>query len=246
MKMFIDILKGAEISAKEVKTVITYKADGNNVKTVKKELLSLAEVYKDDSIMGLFADASEPENGIIIYKDFEPCLEVAHIYNSCTAEQMQKTLSDYNRKVKNFDIYINNKISTGSYIKDTELKVIELHGNFDLLQRAKQAKMDFLQAREEQYKQEEAQREAKRKAEQEAEKVVFEKLISEYEQKIINKKPFSNDEIETPEGKETTIILYLCQKYGLNIPLKTQGWINNGLAKIEWKNTEDGVFNLQW
>ncbi len=238
--MFIDILRSAENSAKVIKEVITYKADGNSVKTVKKELLSLAEVYKDNSINGLFADATEPENnGIIIYKDFSPCLEVAKVWNDPTAEQMQKALSDYNAKVQNFDIYINNKINTGNFIKNTELKVIELHGDLDLLQRAKQAKMDFLQAREDQHKQEEAQREAERKAEQEAEKVAFEKLIADYEQKIINKEPFSNAEIETPEGKETTIILYLCQKYGLNIPLKTQGWINNGLAKIEWKNTED-------
>ena len=69
--MFIDILRSAENSAKVIKEVITYKADGNGIKTVKKVLLSLAEVYHDNSIKGLFADATEPENnGIIIYKDF--------------------------------------------------------------------------------------------------------------------------------------------------------------------------------
>ena len=72
--MFIDILKNAENSAKVIKEIITYKTDGNSVKTVKKELLSLAEVYHDNSINGLFADATEPENnGIVIYKDFSPC-----------------------------------------------------------------------------------------------------------------------------------------------------------------------------
>lgn len=39
--MFIDILRSAENSAKVIKEVITYKADGNGIKTVKKELLSL-------------------------------------------------------------------------------------------------------------------------------------------------------------------------------------------------------------
>ena len=38
--MFIDILRSAENSAKVIKEVITYKADGNGIKTVKKELLS--------------------------------------------------------------------------------------------------------------------------------------------------------------------------------------------------------------
>lgn len=64
--MFIDILRSAENSAKEAKTIITYKADGNSVKTVKKELLNLAEVYKDNSINGLFADATEPDKGQIL------------------------------------------------------------------------------------------------------------------------------------------------------------------------------------
>ena len=106
--MFIDILRSAENSAKVTKEVITYKADGNGIKTVKKELLSLAEVYHDNSINGLFADATEPENnGIIIYKDFSPCLEVAKVWNTPTAEQMQKALQNYNGKMGTFSDFEN-------------------------------------------------------------------------------------------------------------------------------------------
>ena len=88
--MFIDILRNAENSARVTKEIITYKADGNSVKTVKKELLSLAEVYKDNSISGLFADATEPDNGIIIYKDFSPCLEVAKVLKQNNAKRKRK------------------------------------------------------------------------------------------------------------------------------------------------------------
>ena len=120
--MFIDILRSAENSAKVIKEVITYKADGNGIKTVKKELLSLAEVYHDNSINGLFADASEPENnGIIIYKDFSPCLEVANVWNDPTAEQMQKALQNYNIKMgtfSDFENMIKNSIAKGQYIKN--------------------------------------------------------------------------------------------------------------------------------
>lgn len=59
--MFIDILRSTANSAKEVKTVITYKADGNSIKTVKKELLNLAKVFNDNSIMGIYADVIESE-----------------------------------------------------------------------------------------------------------------------------------------------------------------------------------------
>ena len=119
--MFIEILRSAENSAKVIKEVITYKADGNGIKTVKKELLSLAEVYKDNSIMGLYADATETENnGIIIYKDFSPCLEVAKVWNDPTAEQMRKALQNYNGKIQTFSDYENDikrVISKGGYIK---------------------------------------------------------------------------------------------------------------------------------
>lgn len=235
--MFFELLNNADNSAMEKKTILTYKADRVGAKTTEKYLLNLAKVYNDNSIMGMYADVTEC--GTVIYKDFSLCLEVATIYNDREAEKMLTTCRNFTEKVSDYICYIENKIEAGAFIKNTELKLIELHGNFDLLQRAKQAKEDYRKAIEEQEKQEEAQKEAERKAEQEARKIKFEKLVADYEQKIINKETFLNAEIRTPEGKETTIILCLCQKYGLNIPLKTQGWINNGLAKIEWKNTED-------
>lgn len=142
--MFIDILRSTENSAKVTKEIITYKADGNGIKTVKKELLSLAEVYKDNSIMGLFADATEPENnGIIIYKDFSPCLEVAKVWNDLTAEQMQKALQNYNIKMGTFSDFentIKNAVANGQYIKNDALYLLKLHGCTETIQKALEVK----------------------------------------------------------------------------------------------------------
>ena len=138
--MFIDILRSAENSAKVIKEIKTYKADGNGTKTVKKELLSLAEVYKDNSIIGLFADATEPENnGIIIYKDFSPCLEVAKVWNDPTAEQMRKALQNYNGKMETFSDFENatkNIIAEGGYIKNDVLYLLKVHGCNETLSKA--------------------------------------------------------------------------------------------------------------
>lgn len=184
--MFIDILRSAENSAKVIKEIITYKADGNSVKTVKKELLSLAEVYKDNSINGLFADATEPDNGIIIYKDFSPCLEVAKIWNDPTAEQMQKALQNYNGKMgtfSDFENMIKNAIANGQYIKNDILYLLKVHGCTETLQKALEVKEGIkakqIQEKAEKYakfeaeqrkKEEEARAEAERKK---AEKVAF-------------------------------------------------------------------------
>lgn len=181
--MFIDILRSAENSAKEVKTIITYKADGNGVKTVKKELLSLAEVYEDNSIMGLFADATEPENnGIIIYKDFDPCIEVSTIWNTPTAEQMQKALQNYNAKMGTFSDYenaIKNIIAEGGYIKNDALMLLQLHGCNETIKNALQVKegIKAKQIQEEAEKYAKFEAEQRKKAEEEerrkAEKIAF-------------------------------------------------------------------------
>lgn len=179
--MFIDILKNAENSAKVTKEIITYKADGNGIKTVKIELLSLAEVYHDNSINGLFADASEPENnGIIIYKDFSPCLEIAKIWNDPTAEQMQKALQNYNSKMETFSDYenmIKNAIAEGQYIKNDVLYLLKLHGCNETLSKALEVKEGIKQKQI----QEEAEKYAKfeseqRKREEEAERKKAEKV----------------------------------------------------------------------
>lgn len=185
--MFIDILRSAENSAKVIKEVITYKTDGSGIKTVKKELLSLAEVYKDNSINGLFADATEPENnGIIIYKDFDPCIEISTIYTEPTAEQMRKALQNYNGKMETFSDYenmIKNAIANGQYIKNDTLYLLKLHGCKETLQKALEVKEGIKQKQiqaesekhakfeaEQRKKEEEARAEAERKK---AEKVAF-------------------------------------------------------------------------
>lgn len=164
--MFIDILRSAENSAKVTKEIITYKADGNGIKTVKKELLSLAEVYKDNSIRGLFADASEPENnGIIIYKDFSPCLEIAKIWNDPTAEQMQKVLQNYNGKTETFSDFenmIKKSVADGQYIKNDVLYLLKVHGCTETLSKALEVK-EGIKAKQ---IQEEAEKHAKFEAEQ--------------------------------------------------------------------------------
>lgn len=185
--MFIDILRSAENSTKVIKEAITYKADGNSVKTVKKELLSLAEVYKDNSISGLYADATEPENnGIIIYKDFDPCIEISTIYTEPTAEQMQKALQNYNGKMGTFSDFENAtkiNIENGAYIKNDVLYLLKVHGCTETLQKALEVKEGIKQKQiqeeaekyakfeaEQRKKEEEARAEAERKK---AEKVAF-------------------------------------------------------------------------
>lgn len=224
--MFIDILKNAENSAKETKTIITYKADGNSVKTVKKELLNLAEVYKDNSINGLFADATEPDNGIIIYKDFDPCIEISTIYTEPTSEQMRKALQNYNSKIQTFSDFenmIKNAIAEGQYIKNDVLYLLKVHGCTETLQKALEVKEGIKQK---QIQEERVAEERKKQAEAQAEK----------ERRHAEKVAFLCGYADGKSAIKTERIY--------NILSKIQGYRNsqNG-GKIEYKSRKDFILD---
>lgn len=228
--MFIDILRSAENSAKVTKEIITYKADGNGIKTVKKELLSLAEVYKDNSINGLFADATEPENnGIIIYKDFSPCLEVAKVWNTPTAEQMQKALQNYNGKMETFSDFenmIKNAVAEGQYIKNDALYLLKVHGCTETLSKALEVKEGIKQKQI----QEEAEKHAKFEAEQRKKE---EEARAEAERKKAEKSAFL---CGYADGKTQIQIERI-----FDVLSKIKGYSDNG--KVEYKSRKDFIID---
>lgn len=86
--MFFELLKTADKTATETKEVITYKADGNGVKTCKKEHISLAELYIDDSIIGLYAEPIRADytddidvDFLMGYAEGKTQIQVERIYN---------------------------------------------------------------------------------------------------------------------------------------------------------------------
>ena len=240
--MFIDILKNAGKSAKTTKEIITYKADGNGIKTVKKELLSLAEVYKDNSIMGLYADATEPENnGIIIYKDFSPCLEVAKVWNDPTAEQMQKALQNYNGKMETFSDFENStkiNIENGAYIKNDVLYLLKVHGRTETLSKALEVKEGIKQKQI----QEEAEKHAKIEAEQRKKE---EEARAEAERKKAEKVAFLCGHADGKTQIQTERIFdVLSKKYIYDGKLKTRkDFIIDTLSEGGKAEQKDGVIS---
>ena len=228
--MFIDVLRSAENSAKVIKEIITYKADGNGIKTVKKKLLSLAEVYKDNSINGLYADASESENnGIIIYKDFDPCIQISTIYTEPTSEQMQKALQNYNGKMGTFSDFENAtkiNIENGAYIKNDVLYLLKVHGCTETLQKALEVKEGIKQKQI----QEEAEKHAKFEAEQRKKE---EEARAEAERKKAKKVAFLCGYADGKTQIQTERIY--------NILSKIQGYREG--EKVEYKSRRDFIID---
>lgn len=143
--LFFELIATAERT--ENKTIITYKANANDVQTANKVLINLAELFHDDSIGGLYAYVQEPDI-IDIYKDFEPCLKISTIFNDIQIEQMHKSLQHYNEQMQSysdFESVISTTINEKGYIKNDVLLLLRLH-NFELYKKALQVKTELMEA----------------------------------------------------------------------------------------------------
>ena len=87
--------------------------------------------------------------------------------------------------------------------------------------------------KEEKRQMEIAERERKEREEETKRLAEMEKIITDAENKIFHQEDFKNTEVD---GK--SVINQLMGKYGIKVPLRTQGWINSKLAMIVFKNGE--------
>jgi len=68
------------------------------------------------------------------------------------------------------------------------------------------------------------------------------------EQAIINKQNVTNEDITIYKSRydsnTTSLILHMMKLYNINVPLKTQGWINKALANISYnENIETYIYS---
>ena len=168
-------------------------------------------------------------NGIIIYKDFAPCLEVAKIWNDPTAEQMQKALQNYNGKMgtfSDFENMIKNAITNGQYIKNDALYLLKVHGCTETLAKALEVK-EGIKAKQIQEETEKARKfeEEQRKREEEAR--------AEAERKKAEKSAFL---CGYGDGKTQIQIERI-----FDVLSKIKGYSDNG--KVEYKSRKDFIID---
>ena len=177
---FFELIATAERT--ENKTIITYKANANDVQTANKVLINLAELFHDDSISGLYADVRESDI-IDIYKDFSPCLKISSIFGDVKAEALKRGLQRYNQRIQTYsdfekDIAIT--IEEFGYIKNDVLLLLRLH-NSELYKKVMRVKTELMEAQraqeaEDARLEEEYQKQIKEQEKAEKEKIKAEKL----------------------------------------------------------------------
>ena len=152
--------------------------------------------------------------------------------------------NDISKAYKNLDLecFFAKKINEKRYFNKCELKYISIHIP-DLYDKSKKSRENFLTERE---KEKAIELQKRAKAEQEQVDItneIFEKRLNEIKQNINLDKEIQVEDLvfykdkKYENGKTTqNCILYLAKQYGINIPLATQGFINNRLVSYDFGN----------
>jgi hypothetical protein len=142
--------------------------------------------------------------------------------------------------------YITDCLNNMKFINVAEIKLMELSGESEeYIQKLIEHRQKVLDIREHEHKEWELKRQQEDQELVNTENKKAYDTITAAEQAIIDNKMVANRNITIYKAKydsnTTSLILYLMKQYGINVPLKTQGWINNALANIFFDSD-----NLSW
>lgn len=213
----------------------TYKADGNTPIKKGKNLYPLESITECDDFKGFFVEIikhtygdcsyiiwNDLGNSCVKYGIFHPASDVSDTEQMKDCLLPDKGLDGFKEKLYIFK-------ENNSWINNAEILALADNGEVELAVHY-QEYHDRLNAEleEKERRQRRIELEKERKRQEE-----ISMRLNQTEQNIRNKKDFKNDLID---GK--SIVLCLMDKYGIKVPIKTQGWFNQKLAFVKWIDGE--------
>nr|DAE59785.1 MAG TPA: hypothetical protein [Caudoviricetes sp.] len=220
----------------EKKKCIIYTKNNNSVIKRYKNIYSLEALANNNKYKNLYIEVSRNKYNSMFYYLYQEiidkniCIKLYSINEYGTLSEMLEEC-DKSEKISK-ETFLKRLSNNESKKLDISLLDIELCRIFDealLAEHYSEYRLEFLKAQQERWQKQHAEWEARKKAKEEQLKAEVEKNVQIAIQTLKDKKELKNFDIEG-----TTIILYLMKKFNINVPLKTQGWINNALIKIYW------------
>ena len=217
----------------------TFKADGNTPTKKGKNLYPLEVITKCEDYKGLFVEIikhtygdssyiiwNDLGNSCVKYGNFHPCFDMSD------TEQIKKDLLPF-RGIDGFKKKLSILKSNHNWINNAEILALTDNGEINAA-RDYQKYHDRLTAereekerrQREEYDRQEREKEQERQAE-------ISTQLNQAEQNIREKKDLKNELID---GR--SIVLCLMDRYGIRVPIKTQGWFNQKLAFVKWIDGE--------
>lgn len=215
------------------KKCITFAKDGNTVVKPYKTLYSLESITHDETHKNLYLEAVKgrewEETHYQLWEDFQViCISHGWIHGFLEIEETTRKLADYSYfGIDGFYRRLEESKQNGYYINKVDIEVCVLLENIDLAKHYAEYRKRQIAEKEAKRQAEKTERERKEREKEEKLLAEIEKTIKETEENIFHKRDFENKEVD---GK--SVINKLMGKYGINVPLRTQGWINSKLAMI--------------
>lgn len=214
------------------KKCIAFAKDGNTVVKPYKTLYSLESITHNETHKNLYIELVKREYGDPVHQLWEDlgviCINQGWIQGYWDIEETSNKLAEYSHfGIDGFYKRLEELEWNGYYINKVDIEVCVLLGNIDLAKHYAEYRERQIAEKEAKRKAEKAERERKEREEEEKRLAEIEKTIHDAEYKIFHREDFNNTEVE---GK--SVINKLMEKYGINVPLRTKGWINSKLAMI--------------
>lgn len=221
------------------KKCITFAKDGNTVVKPYRTLYSLENIMHNTTYKNLYLEVVKgkewQETHYQIWDDLQViCISQGWVQGFFDISEFSEKILEYPYLgINGFYKKLEEAERNGYYINKVEIEVCTLLGNIDLVKHYLEYRERQIAEKEAKRQAEAAERERKGKEEEEKRLAEIEKTISDTEYKIFHQEDFNNLEVD---GK--SVINKLMGKYGIKVPLRTQGWINSKLAMIVFKNGE--------
>ena len=219
-----------------------YKTDGNTPIKKRKNLYPLELITECSDFKGFFVEVIKHKYGDATYKTWNDlgnsCIayNVIHVFGIISRDfDLQRDIDvkkEYllpYKGMNGFKLWLENEEKHGRWIpnahvaglfdnREKELATYyqEYHDKLKVEREEKERRQRV------EYERREREREQKRQEEITAQ-------LDQIAQNIRDKKDFKNDLID---GR--SIVLCLMDRYGIKVPIKTQGWFNQKLAWIIW------------
>jgi hypothetical protein len=215
----------------------------NNKAVIRnKELTCIADITKDEIYKNLYVESDYKKDGGKVFIDFGfICMHMTALskydIEPETIKYRLESALDYTFDV--YKNYITICLKNNRFINVAEIKLMELaEESKEYVQTLIDHRQKVLDLKAQEEQENRLQREQKDKEYVETKNKIAENLILAAEQAILNKQEVKNLDITIYKsrynGSTTKIVLYLMKKYNINVPLKTQGWINNALASLQY------------
>lgn len=236
-------MKLSEIStAFETKRVITYNVSGTKAVYHNKKIQHVIDnIYRGES----YSDGYNKYCDIyMVYPEISVGMWIFSVRTEYEIEEVQKMVNGANIATANdFESTIKERAKNFQHIRFTEIEMMKY-----ICPEMESQLWESRKVNTERIEEKRRQEKEKRKAEQEAyilarNREADEKISAAI--KVIKEGGnLENSSIaiykDYYEGRTYSIINYLMRKYGVNVPIKTQGWINEKLRSVGIENGRCG------